>query len=424
MDGAVSEQDSLSPPPGPSDAAGPGAPPQTSGPPPSRDAAPPDDSVPRGAAVFETGVLHRIDITVADEHLLQLDTDQVNRVPCTVVYDGVTLAQSGIRKKGGRGSLRPLAQKPSFSIKFNEFVKGQKLAKLSKLLLNNSVQDPSFMNEHIGYELARKWGLAAPLTAHGLVAFNGTVFGIYVVREAINDDFLRRVFGAGNEDGNLYEGPGDFIRSPERLQLKDETEEMRSRADIMEFSKVTRATPDSRLVAVMSERFELAEAISAAALELNIGQWDGYFFNFNNYYLYNHPTRKRFVLIVVGMDAALNSNLDDWKGGSFLGQKVAVVPELAALYQAKREQFLTELNVEEVHARMDQAAAVIRSYTPTDRRIRAEYDGFEKRLVLKKNHIVTLKTTGKLPASMGTQLRPDGGADGRQTQDAASFDSR
>lgn len=347
--------------------------------------------------MFETKVLHRIEITVADEHLLPLDSDLANRVPCTVVYDGLTLAQSGIRKKGGRGSLRPLAQKPSFSIKFNEFVKGQKLAKLSKLLLHNAVQDPSFMNEHIGYELARKWGLAAPLTAHGLVTFNGTVSGIYVVREAINDDFLRRVFGAGNEDGNLYEGPGDFINSPQRLQLKDEAEEMRSRADIMELSRVTKATPDNRLVEVMSERLDLAAAISAAALEWNIGQWDGYFFNSNNYYLYNHPARQRFVLIVVGMDSVLNANLDPWNGGSFLRQKVEVVPEMAAQYQAKREQFLADLNVEEVHARMDQAAAVIRSYTPTDRRTKAEYAAFEQRLAVKRANIATLKTTGKLP---------------------------
>ena len=114
------------------------------------------------AVVFDTRVLHRIDLVVESQHLAQLEMDQVNRVPCTVVYDGTTLARSGIRKKGGPGSLRPLADKPAFSIKFNELVPGQKLNGLSKVLLNNAAQDGSFLSEHMAYEMVRQAGGAAP----------------------------------------------------------------------------------------------------------------------------------------------------------------------------------------------------------------------------------------------------------------------
>jgi spore coat protein H len=377
-----------------------GLPDRGSGPPPALDARPSPDLVPPTSvpAVFDTKVLHRIEITVASEHLPQLDADQENRVPCTVVFDGVTLPQSGIRKKGGRGSLRPLAEKPGFSIKFNEFVKGQKLAKLSKLLLNNAVMDPSFLNEHIAYELARRWGLAAPLTAHGLVTLNGEPKGLYVVREAINDDFLRRIYGDGNEDGNLYEGVGgvDFAVQPGRVQLKDEVEEARSRADVEELGRLARSTPDSRWLQVVGEKLDVPEAISAMAFEWHVGHWDGYFFQPNNYYLYHHPGRKRFVLIVAGLDAALRSDLGTRTGRTLVSRKFEVLPESAAQYQAKRTQFLADLNVEDVHARMDAAAAVIRSHTPADPQTKQDYASFERSFARKKATIVTLKTTGKI----------------------------
>ena len=348
--------------------------------------------------MFDTTVLHRIEITVASEHLPQLDADQENRVPCTVVFDGVSLPQSGIRKKGGRGSLRPLAEKPGFSIKFNEFVKGQKLAKLSKLILNNAVMDPSFLNEHIAYELARRWGLAAPLTAHGLVTLNGEPKGLYVVREAINDDFLRRVYGAGNEDGNLSEGVGgiDFAARPERLELKDEVEEGRSRADVAELARLASGTSDSRWLQVVGEKLDVPEAINAMAFEWHIGHWDGYFFQPNNYYLYNHPGRKRFVLIVAGLDAVLRTDLANRPGRTVVGKKIEALPETAAQYQAKLAQFLADLNVDDVHARMDAAAAVIRGHTPADPQTKQDYAAFERSFARKKATIVTLKTTGKI----------------------------
>jgi spore coat protein H len=206
-------------------------------PPPDRAPDPPDAAPvdPATVDVFDTTRLHRVEITVASEHLPQLESAyeavDVKRVPCTVVFDGAPLLNSGIRKKGGRGSWRLLAEKAAFSIKFNEFVKGQKLAGLSKLLLNNAVMDPSLMNEHLGFEIARRAGLAAPRTAHAAVILNGQPYGLFVVREAINDDFLRRSFGKDNEDGNLYEGH-DFVRDPESPELKDEVEEMRSRDDV------------------------------------------------------------------------------------------------------------------------------------------------------------------------------------------------
>ena len=359
------------------------------------------------AQVFDPAVLHRIAITVDPAHLGQLDLDQLNRVPCTIVYDGTTLAGSGIRKKGGRGSLRPLADKPSFSVKFNELVKGQKLAGLGKLLLHNAIQDRSFLNEHIVYEIARREGLAAPLTAHGLVTFNGQPYGLYVVREAINQDFLRRTFGKGNETGNLYEGGGlgkDFLRAPDQVELKDEVEEMRSRDDLREVARLSRTTPDARWAEVMAGKLDLPNLIRAAALEWLVGQWDGYFFNANNYYVYHHPTTDRFAYVVVGMDWVLDHPLLEWGGVGMLLEKIQQLPDLKARYQTSIAEIVGNLNVEEIHARIDQVARTIHTHTPADRRTRDNFSSFDRNLAQKKAAILSIKTNGMLP------LRPDAGS--------------
>jgi hypothetical protein len=162
-------------------------------------------------------------------------------------------------------------------MKFNEFVKGQKLASLSKLLLNNAVQDPSFLHEHMAYELARKAGAAAPLTAHGIVTFNGQPYGLYVVREAINDDFMERNYGKENQGGNLYE-TGDFIEDPNSPELKDEVEEMRTRDDVREVSRVVKTTPDAQWVAAISAKLDIPSFLAGWAVEALVDHWDGYFF--------------------------------------------------------------------------------------------------------------------------------------------------
>src|SRR5258706_5043180 len=61
----------------------------------------------------------------------------------------------------GMGSFRPLNEKPSFAVRFDKFVPDQRYAGLSKLFLNNSSQDPSYLAEYISTSLFRDAGLPA-----------------------------------------------------------------------------------------------------------------------------------------------------------------------------------------------------------------------------------------------------------------------
>ncbi len=384
----------IDPPPPPPLAAGGASPDATADgtPVPSPDAVPPTGA----AAVFDTTVLHQIDITVEPTYLPQLDQMGMiapTRYPCVVVFDGITLARSGIRKKGGMGSQRPLAGKPAFSIKFNEFVKGQKLHGLSKLLLNNAVQDASFLNEHLAYEIARRAGTAAPLTAHGIVTFNGRILGLYVLREAFDDDFAERNWGKAAKGGNMYES-GNFIENADSPALKDEKEEMRSRDDLRALIRVARNTPDPQWVAAVGARLDLRSVYVAWAVEALCDHWDGYFFTLwdpNNYYAYHQPVADRLVLLVAGMDATFGNIKNPLSTRKWLAEKIRQIPEARMQMRETLSGIVRDFDVGAMNARIDEAARTIHSYTPTDPITIQDYANFDRNTKGRKQYMTRIK---------------------------------
>lgn len=304
-------------------------------------AAPFDAAVPGPSPMFDTSFIHRVHIQVAPEYLAQLETDRVHRVPCTLTFDDVTLANVGIRLKEGFGSRSSLDGKPGLSIKFNEFVGGQTLYGQGRLLLNNAIQDASFANEHLGYEAHRQFGLPATYTAHAAVTLNEYSYGLMVVKEPVAKNFLQRTFGAANTDGNLYEGffhpdnfpLGDFVNFPGETELKDEVEEMRSRDDLIALAALIRETPTEQFAPTLEASFALTNYVTQYVVDSVVGHWDSYHHYINNYYLYHNPSDDRFYYIPHGMD-----QLNFAGAGGDLGvlaQRIHQSPALQALIDSE-----------------------------------------------------------------------------------------
>jgi spore coat protein CotH len=129
-------------------------------------------------------------------------------------FEGVTYDNVGIRTKGGCGSWRSLAEKPSFKLSLvwdsnpndavcppDRRIHGQK-----RLTLNNGVQDTSALHEHLAYQFYRAIGVPAPRTASIQVYVNGEYYGIYQLIETIERPFLKRWFNTSLGKGMLYEG--------------------------------------------------------------------------------------------------------------------------------------------------------------------------------------------------------------------------
>lgn len=265
------------------------------------DATPVDES----AVVFAMDRVHEIALEVAPADLAELRPDNDVRVPCTLTFDGETITGAGVRLKGGFGSVQTLDGKPGFSVKVNEVVAENRLHGLTKIVLNNAVQDPSFLSEHVGFEIFRRAGVPATRTAYAQVTLNGEDYGVYVLVEAKDRRFVERWYA--DASGNLYEGSfaADVI-DPAALDL-DTNEEVNDRSDAQALAAaVLAATPDDILARAESV-VDLDEFITFWAVEALTYHWDGYALSPNNYHLYHEPARGKFTFIPHGADQLFQS---------------------------------------------------------------------------------------------------------------------
>lgn len=300
-----------------------------------------------GDEVFDLPKLHVIDIVISDEgvkHFLQVNE---TRYRCPFTFDGVVLKDVGIRQAGG--DFHPyltINNKPSMSIKFNEFVKGQDLHGLEKLVLKNQIQDLSLVNEHLTYEVFRRAGLAAATTTYAVVTINGQLNGIHLMREAVNDEFMVRDFGTGNDEGNLSEFnylTGDLARNPKGIPLKDESEDKRSRDDIIELAAVITSVPAEFFAQAVAPVLDVDRYLTFFAAEAVTSDMDGFSFHDNNSYMYRLPKSGRFIFIPHGADEsfwATGSQITRLPGPyhqpySELGRKVRSVPALFEKYKGE-----------------------------------------------------------------------------------------
>ena len=124
-----------------------------------------------------------------------------------ITVDGIKVENAGIRTKGNM-TLNSVANSDSdrysYRIKFNKYVKGNKLIGLDELCLNSGYSDPSYMREYLHYEVLRSLGMNVPETVFARVYINGEYAGLYFAVEGIGDTFLEGNFGVTYKDGNLY----------------------------------------------------------------------------------------------------------------------------------------------------------------------------------------------------------------------------
>lgn len=124
-----------------------------------------------------------------------------------ITVDGVKTENAGIRTKGNM-TLNSVASSDSdrysYRIKFNKYVKGNKLLGLDELCLNSGYSDPSYMREYLHYEILRQMGMNVPETAFCRVYINGEYAGLYLAVEGLDGTFLKDNFGENYKNGNFY----------------------------------------------------------------------------------------------------------------------------------------------------------------------------------------------------------------------------
>lgn len=244
---------------------------------------------------FFTDPIQTFKLTVAGTNLAVLEKNDRSYVHGDVQIGSTLLTNVGLHLKG-MGSFRPFNEKPSFSVKFDRFVPHQRYRGLTKVMLNNASQDPTYLAELMATQMFRDAGVPAARVTHAFVEVNGKSLGLYVLIEAMNHEFLRQYFT--NTKGNLYEAYlQDIDQKLDQDGGKDE-----SQNDLKHLLEICRLPDRRERWRRLPEVLDVSEYTSHLVVELFTSHSDGYANNRNNYRIYHDPTTDRFVFLAHGID--------------------------------------------------------------------------------------------------------------------------
>lgn len=226
------------------------------------------------------------------------DQDDRPKVLATVREGGSVYSNVAVNLKGAAGSFRAFDDKPALTLNFGKHVPGQKFHGYSKISLNNSVQDETYLCEAISRELFDAAGVPVPRAEHATVLINDRDLGLYVLVEGYNKDFLRRYFS--QVKGNLYDG--GFCQEVHPRLDTNSGDYPKDRSDL------------EQLLAALSERdpkeqwnqlnriLDMKRFIAMMAMEVLTCHWDGYSLNRNNYRIFHNRETGRLIFMPHGMD--------------------------------------------------------------------------------------------------------------------------
>jgi hypothetical protein len=252
---------------------------------------------PTNAHISPLPTVGRLRIELSPQEMESLRFNSRKPVPAFLSEESGKKWPVQLHLKGSTGSFRPLDDKPSFTISFpndntNNF------HGLNKIHLNNSVEDPSFLNETLGSELFRKAGVPAVLSSHAVVTLNGRQLGLYIVKEGFTEAFLSRFFK--DTAGNLYEPiDGHDVDKPLQRQLGKGPDDQLDRQALA--SAILETDLDKRW-SKLQEILEIDSFIKFMAMEVMIGHRDGYCMARNNFRLYYNSSTGRMYFLPHGMD--------------------------------------------------------------------------------------------------------------------------
>jgi spore coat protein H len=314
-----------------------------------------------GEELFTNNLIREVRLTIREEGIRELRRDTREYVRATIKEGQTVYTNVGVHLKGS-GSFRPIDQKPAFTVKFNKFVEDQNFYGLTKISLNNAVQDPSYIREMLCTELFREAGVPVARVTHARVFLNDRYLGLYTLLEGLNKPFLHRNFK--DRKGNLYEGHTRDITE----YLDQDNGEDTSQKDLKALMEAVNA-PTAQRWSKLSALVDMEKFISMLGAEVLMAHWDGYWLNRNNYCIYNDPGTRLMTFIPHGLDNMFQLAGMSWRPTmqGILVRATLHTPEGQRAYRERLPQLLTNhFNVETLTKRVDAIAAHIRPTLEAD----------------------------------------------------------
>lgn len=255
-----------------------------------------------------------------------------------VRVDGARYAGARVKKRGFLGSLS--VDKPSLRIDLGEDV---------DLVLNNAVQDASYVRQCLAYRTFAAAGIPAPRCNYAHVTVGGEDLGVYVHVERIDRDFVARHFD--DAGGTLYEGTYSDFRAGWTATFEPAAG---SEVDALVGAL---ARPDDELVEAVDAELDVDELVRFWAAEVLVGHRDGFAGNANNYFAYRDA---RFHLIPWGADRTFLGAPPVVLAGSQAPWRLYQLPDTRALYEAALRELLdTAWDEDALLAEIDRVAPLL-----------------------------------------------------------------
>ena len=313
--------------------------------------------------LFAQPKIFEIKIEIPSGSLDSLKTDPHKYVRGVVREGSRVFTDAGIRLKGS-GSFQPVEKKPSLAIKFNEFISGSRFYGHSKLFLDNSRQDPTFVCQAIGGDLFRAAGVPAPRHNFAHVELNGRDLGLYVIEEAVNKEFLAKYFS--RTKGNLYEGSSADIT--EKLE-KDSGDESLDQKDVKALAAAAKEPDPAARLKKLNSMLDVDRFIGFAATEVFTWHRGGYSLDKNNYRIYNDPGTNQMVFIPHGFEQLFGKPkgplFPEWKG--LLAKAILDTPEGKAKYKERMSKLMASaFKTDTINNRIDQLSAIVKPMAGRD----------------------------------------------------------
>ena len=313
---------------------------------------------------------------------------EFNYVHADLEFEGSNFKDVAVRYKGNgtfmqsRGSL-----KRSLKVDFNKFVKGQKLAGLSKLNFHNNVTDASWMNEVLSHRLFRDAKVPASRTAYARVyvtvpgKFDKQYLGLYSLVEDVDEEFAEENFAT--KKGAIFKPvtPNPFTDLGDDWKNYNQTYDPKTdltpeqKRRVIEFCKLVTTASDTEFAARAGDYLDLEEFARFMAVTVWLSTMDSILGPGQNYYVYLHPKSGKIQFMPWDLDHSFGQfglmgsqeqreNLSihrPWRGENQFLERTFKVEAFKRLYLARLDEFnQTIFKPERFHQQVDEIAASIR----------------------------------------------------------------
>lgn len=307
--------------------------------------------------LYDDDSLRRIDLNFKDKdwNLKLLEYHKLKKdLPATLIADGKSYPDVGVRYKGNSSYFLVPGKKKSFNISMDFTDSSQNLKGYETLHFHNGIFDPSFLKEVFFENLTRKYGPS--LQAAFIHLFiNGNDWGIYNHIQSPDGEFIKEWFL--NNKGSRWraEPPGFENKSPglgtsiapgrnamnylgesqskyeenytlKRSKVKDPWDKLRHAFRVLDQSD----DPDS-----LMKILDVDRALWFLAKEIVFEDFNGYVVNGGmDYYLYFDEATGRLVPLLYDNNMVMHSPEANWN--LFMGATDSLLPLCYKLFNIPR----------------------------------------------------------------------------------------